>query len=398
MNVQFIGQGFEDSQTVGHNLLASFSDDSFSDFTIISAFASQGAVLGIANILDKTKEKWVKSRIIIGVDQKGTSKEALEALLILPVPTFVYFTTSKIIFHPKIYLFEGSAKSRIIVGSSNLTINGLFRNLEASLMLDFDNSDEKGKAVLADIHGYIQQLIDSNLQPLTVELIDILEKSKIVPTELERQDIHSKQKADEKIEIDPSVLAQTKSIFPYLKLLKISSEVKRLKVKKKKATEKEEATYSIIHFSIERGALVWQKHNLPSSDSQQTIGKTNVTGVLRLGQADFKTDNKGINKNTYFKEDIFGHLDWVDTPRKNNSPLSETFAHFNLLIDNQDFGIFNLRMSHDPERISGQANVPTILHWGSDIIKILKNQSIIGKRLSLYKPFEESNIFTIAIL
>jgi HKD family nuclease len=397
MNVQFIGQGFEESQTVGDKILASFSDESYSQFTIISAFASQGAVLGIANILDKTKDKWSKAQIIVGIDQKGTSKEALEALLLLPVPTFVYFTSSTIIFHPKIYSFEGEAKTRLIVGSSNLTINGLFRNLEASLILDFDNSDIEGVRLLGDVQAYIQQL-NSNLKPLTLELIDVLVEGKIVPTELERKDIQGKQKASEQLDADPSVLAQIKSIFPYLKLLKISSEMKRLKSKKEKIAVNEEETFPIIRFSIEKGALVWQKHNLPSSDSQQTTGKTNVTGVLRLGQADFKIDNKLINKNTYFKEDIFGHLDWIDIPRKNNSPLSETYAHFNLLIDNQDFGIFNLRISHDPERISGQANVPTTLHWGSDIIKILKNQSIIGKRLSLYAPFEESNIFTIDIL
>jgi HKD family nuclease len=397
MNVQFIGQGFDEKQTIGHKLLESFSDDSYNNFTIISAFASQGAVLGIANILDQTKEKWINTQVIVGVDQKGTSKEALEALLTLQIPAFLYFTSSNIIFHPKIYVFEGAVKNRIIVGSSNLTINGLFRNLEASLMIDFDGSDADGKTILESIHAYIQKLIESNLKPLTSEIIDLLVQGKIVPTEIERQEIQGKQKA-EKIETDPSVLEQTKNIFPYLKLLKISSEIKRIKLKKEKTKTNEDELNPIIHFSIEKGILVWQKHNLPPSDAQQTKGDTNVTGVLRLGQADFKVENKFIDKNTYFKEDIFGHLDWIEILRKNNNPLWETYAHFNLLIDNQDFGIFILRISHDTNRISGQANVPTTLHWGSDIIKILKNQSVIGKRLSLYAPFEESNIFTIEIL
>ena len=36
--------------------------------------------------------------------------------------------------------------------------------------------------------------------------------------------------------------------------------------------------------------MVWQKKKLPSSDAQQVSGNTKITGVLRLGDADFKID------------------------------------------------------------------------------------------------------------
>ena len=144
--------------------------------------------------------------------------------------------------------------------------------------------------------------------------------------------------------------------------------------------------------------MVWQKHNLPSSDAQQVKGTTNVTGVLRLGQADFRINGNLIDKNTYFRESIFGGLDWQETPRKNNTPFQETRTEFDIIIHNQYFGTFKLRISHDSERIAGQANIPTTIHWGTEVVTILKNNNTVGKRLSLYMPLEDGQPFTIEIL
>ena len=46
--------------------------------------------------------------MVVGVDQKATSKEALDLLLALGINTKVYYTESDVIFHPKIYVFDGS--------------------------------------------------------------------------------------------------------------------------------------------------------------------------------------------------------------------------------------------------------------------------------------------------
>ena len=393
MKIHFIGQGINDSETVGQRLLASLSNGLFDKFTAISAFASQSAVLGINEVLQKAN--FTNSIFIVGIDQKGTSKEALEALLVIEnADISVIHTTTSIIFHPKIYIFEGDKQCCIIVGSSNLTSSGLFQNLEASLMIEFEMSNEAGVRLLSDIHKFIANLSE-NRKRLNQELIDSLVKSKVVPLEKDNKEIRGEKYDEDISERDPSVWEQIKTVFPSIKRNKIpfSFRVEKVKISEK-ATENEE----IVDFEIEKGALVWQKHNLPSSDAQQVKGTTNVTGVLRLGQADFRINGNLIDKNTYFRESIFGGLDWQETPRKNNTPFQETRTEFDIIIHNQYFGTFKLRISHDSERIAGQANIPTTIHWGTEVVTILKNNNTVGKRLSLYMPLEDGQPFTIEIL
>ena len=393
MKIHFIGQGINDSESVGQRLLEALSNGLFDTFTAISAFATQSAVLGINEIIQKVGAK--NCTFIVGVDQKGTSKEALEALLLIEnADISIVYTTTSIIFHPKIYIFEGKEHGCIIVGSSNLTLSGLFLNMEASLMLEFEMDDEMGIKLLSDINQYIADLAN-NRQSLNQELIDSLVQSKIVPLEKENREVRGKQYQDDSSERDPSVWKQIKTVFPSIKISRIPIDFRVKKViADKNATEIEE----FIEFDAEKGALVWQKHNLPDSDAQQVKGNTNVTGVLRLGQADYRINGQLIEKNTYFRETVFGDLDWIETPRTNNSPLQVAHTEFDLLVNSQYFGTFELRISHDPERIAGQANIPTTIHWGSEVITILKSNNIVGKRLSLYMPIEEGQPFTIEIL
>ena len=71
MKIRFIGQGITDSESVGQRLLEALSNGLYEKFTAISAFATQIAVLGTTEILQKSGLK--SSIFIVGVDQKGTS-------------------------------------------------------------------------------------------------------------------------------------------------------------------------------------------------------------------------------------------------------------------------------------------------------------------------------------
>ena len=223
-------------------------------------------------------------------------------------------------------------------------------------------------------------------------------KSKIVPLEKDNKETRGKQYDEDSSERDPSVWAQIKTVFPSIKRQTIPTDFRFKKVKVPKIPTETIDIETFVQYEIEKGELVWQKHNLPSSDAQQVKGNTNVTGVLRLGQADYRIDGYLIDKNTYFRQIVFGGLNWIETPRKNNSPLQEARAEFDIFIDNQYFGTTQLRISHDPERISGQANIPTTIHWGTEVVAVLKNNNVVGKRLSLYMPIAEGEPFTLEIL
>jgi hypothetical protein len=137
--------------------------------------------------------------------------------------------------------------------------------------------------------------------------------------------------------------------------------------------------------------------DLPSSDAQQVSGNTAITGVIRLNDANFKIDGEKIDRNTYFRDSVFGNLIWTTEERTKNSPLQVTQCKFDIKINGNELGVKELKISHDPDRISEQHNVPTTIHWGSDLIPYLKANSIIGKTFKLYYPSEGSDIFSIII-
>ena len=143
--------------------------------------------------------------------------------------------------------------------------------------------------------------------------------------------------------------------------------------------------------------IVWQKKNIPRSDAQQVSNNTSVTAVLRLSDAGFKIEDSKINRNTYFRDEVFGGLNWERVSRVNNSDLEQTYCEFDIFIDNVEIGTYNLKISHDEDRISDQNNIPTTIHWGHDLIAYFKAHDITGKTLSIYGPSEKFNRYKISI-
>ena len=141
MNISFIGQGLENNEKpTGNLLIESLKDQGFTEFSCLVAFVSSSAVDGLTPHIEEAKDHIEEFNIFVGIDQEATSKEALEILLELDIDTQIYYTKSPITFHPKIYIFEGENKARVILGSSNITVPGLFQNIESSIVADFESS------------------------------------------------------------------------------------------------------------------------------------------------------------------------------------------------------------------------------------------------------------------
>ena len=156
MGLKFIGHGFtsESDQSVGNHLISLLAEKRFHSFTWFSAFASESGITGLSSYIEKAKANFHAMNIIVGIDQRATSKEALEAILALNVNAFVFYQPSFTIFHPKVYLFEGQEGSELIVGSSNLTTQGLFANVESSLMVSCDNREGAENEVISQLKSY----------------------------------------------------------------------------------------------------------------------------------------------------------------------------------------------------------------------------------------------------
>jgi HKD family nuclease len=167
MQVNFIGHGLNNDNriNVGEQIAASFSDNEiFDSFHGFVAFAATSGVLKLAKSLEIARQKFKRLVFYIGVDNKGTSKQALELLLEKGIETYIYHRREDYItYHPKLFLFEGHKHARVIVGSSNLTRSGFMNNIEASIQLDFQpGTDKQGNKLLSEVKTYFSDFL--NLQ------------------------------------------------------------------------------------------------------------------------------------------------------------------------------------------------------------------------------------------
>lgn len=133
-------------QLAGANTAASEINDALASgnyqrFRFLVAFARWSGL----NLLDAELQSFATRRGTaiegaVGVDLGGTTVEALTYLAGLPSATIKVFRSGNpaMVFHPKVYIFEGATTWRAIVGSSNLSMGGLFSNAEASLIVDGD--------------------------------------------------------------------------------------------------------------------------------------------------------------------------------------------------------------------------------------------------------------------
>ncbi|HGM9748161.1 TPA: phospholipase D family protein [Proteus mirabilis] len=162
-------------------------DPRFTQLRIVSAYAKSGPLLRLKSDI----ESWIATGnsfcAILGIDQQGTSKEALT--IAADLCTELYITRENgITFHPKIYLFDGPKYAKVVIGSNNLTVGGTETNFESSIILDLifpgDNS----------IYNELEKMWD-NLLPnscvatklLKQKLLDELIDSGAVLSELDKQ-------------------------------------------------------------------------------------------------------------------------------------------------------------------------------------------------------------------
>lgn len=404
MKITFLGQGFEveSPNAIGYHLMLYLEQTTFHSFTGISAFASEAGIFGLAGYIQRAKQNYhipKKITLIVGVDQQGTSMEALKELKDLNVDSYIYHQLEFQIFHPKIYLFEGDEQTKLIVGSSNLTGSGLFMNIESSLLVEFDNNDTEGRTLLNELKTYFHTLFDlsdPNLFQISDSVIADFENKGIIPNEAQRRKkithntLNSNQQTSEQ---------QNCIIIPSRNTVSIPSSFPRKSTTRSYSDTLPSAIPNpLINNSLTPQAnsnlnqfLVWQKLNLSQSDAQSVPVGTAITGNLKLSQARFRINNLFIDQKSYFRNIIFNNLTWVKT-KPNNNTYEETFCPFDITILGIRIGEFYLKLSHDPVRIAGQGNTPTWLHWGNNLILLLQQNNIIGKTLNLYVIGESFSI------
>lgn len=174
MKATFLGHGLDigDQPNVGKQLVKSFQSHKYKRFNGLIAFASISGVNMLKDYVNEAKNRFDQLRFFIGVDNRGTSKEALEVLIQQNIESYIYHDSrNSVTYHPKLFIFEGDVYTRVIIGSSNLTSSGLKMNLEASVQIDFrSKTDKQGKKFVRDLKEYYYDILNLEtdlLKPLT---------------------------------------------------------------------------------------------------------------------------------------------------------------------------------------------------------------------------------------
>ena len=119
------------------DLKIALQDKRFTDFQLIVAYAKSGPLNRLQDLLEEWRRAGNTSTAIMGIDQQGTSKDALELALYLFDCVYVV-REAGITFHPKMYLFKGEHHAEAFIGSNNLTVGGTEKNFEAAIHLKLD--------------------------------------------------------------------------------------------------------------------------------------------------------------------------------------------------------------------------------------------------------------------
>lgn len=393
MNITLLGQGFEatSQNSVGNKLIKFFADKDFHTFTGISAFASQAGIRGLSKHINTAKRHLNIITIVTGVDQKGTSMEALQELLALDIDAYVFYQPSITIFHPKIYMFEGADKSELIIGSSNLTSQGLFTNVEASLLVSIDNSIEADRKIVDQLKDYFKGIFDftdPNLKKLSKKIIFDLVRAKVVPTEAERKALQDKAEKAERKETENII----SKIFPKRAIAKIPSEFRGTKKTRAKTAS---ATAAAAGSVSANGELLWESGKLTERPLNIPKGaNTNPTGSMYFT----KGKMKDIDQRHYFRDIVFSALNWKHDKNPDTSHLERAEATFNFVIDGEPSGRFKLILTHNPltnTRSYKQNNSMTQVSWG-EAKKLVSKDELIGKTAKLFKTKKKGE-FTLEI-
>jgi hypothetical protein len=126
----------------------------------------------------------------VGIDDKITSAEALEDLMAISSTSTVVHSDTGPIVHPKWFLFEGANHGLVVVGSANLTRDGLYRNVEYGIELAFDLADVGDGTEFGKFRTDMDSLLNASAhsQRLDVALLANIEADGKVERETQTSD------------------------------------------------------------------------------------------------------------------------------------------------------------------------------------------------------------------
>lgn len=203
---------------VGDVLNTNIADSNFNRFRFAVAFMRASGWDRIAGSVESLVNRGGRVSGVIGVDSGITTIEALQALQQVSQDSTVFYTTSDFIFHPKLYLTSGREKAVAIIGSPNLTRDGLFRNVEVATAVHLDFKSSVDVQVFNRYDTLLNELLDANrpnVQPLGDATLQALINARLVEHEATTRE--PGQTPDRRRQISPAT-QELEQLFPRMRV------------------------------------------------------------------------------------------------------------------------------------------------------------------------------------
>ncbi len=335
------------------------------------------------SILQDTIEPIAESTTVFAGIRNGiTSAQALRLSMDIGCRTYTVDTGSRnIVFHPKVYYARNREEARIVVGSANLTFGGLVSNVEASLALTLELCNDSDAAVSSKLEGVFQQLVAEYTDHVCLisDIKDIrrfFDSGRVVDEMADPAPEHTMRSSYSEIDVLNRMPLKTPA-FPFRR--------------KRMDQSPEDAELIGDSDARLRSKLVWQSNPLTRRDLNiPTASSTNPTGSMLFSKGAIE----GIDQRHYFRDDVFSSLPWIIDATLTHYERAD--ARFRIVVRNVDYGIFNLRVSHNTRtdtRTYSQGNSMTQLHWG-EVRNMIAKEDLIGRSMYLY---QETDHFTLEI-
>lgn len=176
---------------VGDVLNNAISDAAYQRFSFAAAYMRMSGWDRLAGSIDNLRNRGGSISGAVGIDQKITTIEALEALSRISMNSTIFYTVSGFIYHPKLYLMSGTDQAIAVVGSANLTRDGLFRNVELSTAIYLDFHSGTDLSVYQRYDTFIDELLDTsnpNVQSITPTTLRVLADSGLINNEAQMRE------------------------------------------------------------------------------------------------------------------------------------------------------------------------------------------------------------------
>lgn len=173
--------------TLGAYLESLLVKDEVKKVSILVAYAKKSGVIRLLKTLQSFKLRGGTLRVIVGIDQSNTSKEALELLYKICDELYIYHN-EKVdqTYHPKLYMLEEEKLSHVFAGSNNFTAGGLYTNNELStynILNSEDKHDNANYQYLLETFSSYSDTTNDLCKKVDNDLIAALEHEGYIKTE-----------------------------------------------------------------------------------------------------------------------------------------------------------------------------------------------------------------------